>query len=246
MKPNQYQNRMHGPETFRALSEATAAGATILEVGGGIAPWCGSTHIVDALPFSAARLEETRWGDVVDRKWTEGDYTRQDICVGPLPFADGSFDVGFAGGILEDLRDPISIVREIQRVCRRVVVETPSRLCEQTKGFEHQRWCGLWHHRWMAYERNGELMFQRKTSLGNLPGCHHRLWPWQRIDPAEMVFTYAADSPFAVSEHVLWTDAEERADLSAFVRQTSLPRRSFETNGGCVVFRLRQWLQGAF
>jgi hypothetical protein len=240
-----YHSRMHGLDTYRALREATNAGAAILEIGGGVGPWCGSRHIVDFQPFSAETLEGTRWGEVVDRKWTAGDYTRHDVCNAPLPFADSSYDVGFAGGVLEDLRDPVFVVREMQRVCRRVVIETPSRLCEQTKGFEHQRWCGLWHHRWMVYERNGELTFQRKTSLSNLPGCHHRLWPWQRINPADLTFTYVADSPFAVAEKAWWSDAEECADLTAFVAETRLPRRGLETNARLIVYRVRQWLQGA-
>jgi hypothetical protein len=244
-EPMNYTSPMHHRESQRLLQEATDRGETILDIGGGVAPWHAATHIVDHLGFDLKRLTSTAWGrEKPKHEWQLSDYTKLDLCAESLPFPANSFDLGFAGGVLEDLRDPVHVALEMQRVCRRVLVENPSRLAEQTQGVEHQRWTGFWHHRWMVYEDNGALVFQRKTALLNLPGCHYKLPPWRIFDPQEFMFYFCCASPFPVREIAYWSDAEEAAALRQFVAATRMPPSRLERNWQQILYRFRQQVEG--
>jgi SAM-dependent methyltransferase len=239
MKQLSYRNKMHSPRTVALLEEAARLGQRVLDVGGGVGPWHQSAHILDILPFDRERMQTTMWGGDRPGGWQPEQYTQQDICDGKWPFADGAFDVGYSAGVLEDLRDPIFVAREMQRVCRRVILEGPSRLCEQTAGIDHQRWSGFWHHRWMMYEQDSSLIFQRKTYLINLPGCHHQLRPWERAAGDELLFVFAAPSPFPVREVAFWNERDEAANLRKYVATNPLHRER-EANWRKIVFNLRQ------
>ena len=49
---------------------------------------------------------------------------------------------------LEDVRDPIWVCSEIQRVAKAGYIEVPSRLEEQSYGFQGP-WVGWGHHHWL-------------------------------------------------------------------------------------------------
>ena len=241
-----YTSPMHHRESHRLLQEATNREERILDIGGGVAPWYGATHIVDCQGFDLKRLTSTAWGGggAAVREWQPSDYTQLDLCAEALPFPDKSFDLGFAGGVLEDIRDPVHVALEMQRVCQRVIIENPSRLCEQTKGVEHQRWTGFWHHRWMVYEESGSLIFQRKTAMLNLPGCHHQLPPWRTFNPQQFMFCFCGTSPFPVSEVAYWTEIEEVAALRQFISATQIPQSRLEKNWRRILYKFRQKWEG--
>lgn len=217
---------------------------TILEIGGGFQPYYRSTHIVDIQPYSTSRLSETPWGG--HRVWKREEYTQLDVCESqPWPFKDKSFDVGYSSHLLEDVRDPIHPVKEMQRICKKVIIETPSRLCEQTRGIEHQRWCGFWHHRWLVYEEKGALIFQKKTPVAELPGCHFVLKPWERAETENLVFYFISDKTFPVFEKSFWSEKEEMKDLKKFVSLNCGRLQSHrDSNFRKVVYRLRQRYAG--
>ena len=240
-----YNNRMRSQQAAQLLEEAAARNLRILDVGGGIAPFYRATCVLDNQPFDGERLGRSAWPQPQWTGWTAEQYVKHDICEGRWPLADKSFDLGYAGGIMEDIRDPIFAVREMQRVCKRVIIEQPTRLCEQTRGFEHQAWAGFAHHRWMVYDQDGALVFQRRTPVLNLRRCHHRIWPWQKVRPGDFVFTFVAEPPFEVRDLAFWALDTERDNLTAYVAQTRLPAVQWETNWRQLIFKFRQWLTGA-
>ena len=172
----------------QALTVLSQHRGTLLDVGGGAAPYCRATHIIDAMPFSAERLAANAWGqgcgeragNVEDPQLStfspqipESHYTQLDLCeCREWPFGDDTFDLGLSSHCLEDLRDPLPAVRELSRVCREVLVITPSRLFEQTRGVDHPRYCGFPHHPWIVTSKGNTLVFRRKTPLVMLPACH--------------------------------------------------------------------------
>ncbi|HVM62394.1 MAG TPA: methyltransferase domain-containing protein [Verrucomicrobiae bacterium] len=240
-----YDNRMRSQRAQDVLEKAFRAGQRILDVGGGIAPFHGATHVLDILPYDDARLAANAWGSVRKTPWTESEYTQFDCCDSRWPLADQSFDLGCCLGMIEDVRDPIFIARELQRVCRKVLIETPSRLFEQTVGADHMRYAGFWHHRWMLFERDGALVCRRKTPMINLPGCHFKIRPWQRLDPRHAHFTFLAESPFPVIEEAAWSDDAEFRDLAGFVKQSTAPPTIFIREWRGIVYRLRQAFLGS-
>jgi SAM-dependent methyltransferase len=240
-----YNNTMRSRRALEILAAAVHKGETILDVGGGISPFYGATHLLDILPYDRQRLMRNSWGGKRAQSWDEASYTQFDCCEGKWPFEDQSFDVGCNVGMIEDIRDPIFVIREMQRVCRKVLIETPSRLFEQTVGADHQRYAGFWHHRWMVYERDGSLVFQRKTPIIDLPGCHFRLQPWQRFDPEQALFVFFAESPFPVEEVAFWSDSSEFQDLAQFVNGAEPPRPLLIKDWRRIVYHFRQMVSGA-
>lgn len=235
----------------RALRRLASETGSILDVGGGAAPYWRATHIMDVQPFDAGRLCENAWGgghggphpagqEPRAGHWTENQYTRWDICDGSRwPFEDNAFDLGLSSHCLEDLRDPLPAVRELSRVSRNVMIVTPSRLLEQTMNIDHPRWCGFSHHPWMVFEESGRLVFQRKTSLLNLRGCHFAC-PSGRTLPTELGSSVFIGQSFQPVERA-YADAEcEARDLRAFVKAVE-PQVRFTANP-----RARSWRYWVF
>lgn len=239
-----YNNTMRSQRVLEILDVAVRGGETILDVGGGISPFYGATHVLDILPYDRERLMKNSWGGKRDQPWNEAHYTQFNCCEGKWPLEDQSFDLGLNVGMIEDIRDPVFVAREMQRVCRKVLIETPSRLFEQTVGADHQRYAGFWHHRWMLYETAGTLVCQRKTPIIDLPGCHFTVYPWQQVKPLQGLFTFFAHSPFPVVETAFWSDNAEHQDLSDFVKRTPPPETTLVRDWRKIVYQFRQRVWG--
>ncbi len=152
-----------------------------------------------------------------EHRWHSGEYTEMDLCAGERwPFTDKAFDLGLSSHCLEDLRDPVQVVREMARCCRRVLIICPSRLFEQTRGVDHPNYAGMMHHPWLVYENEGVLCFRRKTQLVEFPG-HHLVCPfgWKLKTESGCLFYYAGQ-PLA-KEVVYFEASEDAAELRAYV-----------------------------
>ena len=230
---------------------------TLLDVGGGAAPHCRATHIVDILPFSAERLRKNAWGGeerdeggnlkpeagregrrttsseprvpgagekalsaecrVPGNAWTEEQYTRLDLCEsGKWPFGDKQFSLAISSHCLEDLRDPLPAVREMCRVARSVAIIVPSRLIEQTRGADHPRYCGFYHHPWIVFAEGSRLVFRRKTPVLMLPKCHIVCPYGVRLRP-ELGSSFLTGESFEPEEQAFWSERDEFDDYSRFV-----------------------------
>jgi len=223
---------------------------SILDVGGGVAPYCGASHILDRLPFSRERLAANAWPDAAPaREWDPAAYTELDLCAGESwPFDTNQFDLGLSSHCLEDLRDPLPAAKELARVCRSILIICPSRLLEQTRGIEHPRFCGFPHHPWMVTAEGERLVFRRKTPILELAGAHltcpfgHTL----RVNDGSMYFYGERVRP---EEQVFWSPAEDHRDYCKFIKPFR-KRSGLFAPGGCgrvstrlLIWRLRQrWL----
>jgi SAM-dependent methyltransferase len=228
-----------------ALDLLSAEAGPILDVGGGMAPYARASHVVDVLPYEPERLHRNAWGGTTPNIARIG-YTQADICASkPWPFPDKSFALGLCSHTLEDVRDPVPALAELGRVCERLLIVTPSRMLEQTKGIDHPRYCGFAHHPWIVFRDGDTLVLRRKTSFLMFPGCHFTCPFGQTLSIDDGCLVYHGPP---VSARELWfrSGEEEVEDYRAFVREhqsralfirddrpRSLRRR---------VYRLRQWL----
>lgn len=151
------------------VARARASGR-VLDVGGWYLPLNAATHVLDINPYA------TR-GRALDpdgpERFSEATWIVHDACIAPWPFADGFFDFSFCSHLLEDVRDPLAVVRELRRVARSGYVETPSR---QREIFAKGRWdwlaarlgrppeVGSYHHRWFVEAEGTHLNFLAKTA----------------------------------------------------------------------------------
>ena len=109
--------------------------------------------------------------DVVIDVLESADVVR-DVCDRePWPFADGEFDFAICSHTLEDVRDPIWVCAELQRVARAGYIEVPSRLEEQSWGV-HGEWVGWSHHRWLVDIGDDEIVFGHKSHAVHRDGNH--------------------------------------------------------------------------
>jgi hypothetical protein len=139
------------------IIDLVPADGLVLDVGGWNQPFARADWIIDLMPYETrGRLQggEERF----DRsRWVE-----RDICErSPWPFEDGQFEFAVCSHTLEDVRDPVWVCSELDRVARAGYIEVPSRLEEQTWGVNGE-WAGWSHHHWLVDLGDGDATFTLK------------------------------------------------------------------------------------
>jgi len=142
----------------------------VLAVGGTHAVLNAATHVIDFVPY-------TDGVDPVDpqnaRHFAVDNWVSMDLCARPWPFPDKYFDFSFCSHFLEDVRDPVAVLRELSRVSRAGYIETPTRAREIFMTTRHPRlagWLGhkieigFSHHRWYVESFHGQFRFLAKTA----------------------------------------------------------------------------------
>lgn len=136
----------------------------VLDVGGWGQPFPRADWVLDLLPYETRGLYDYD-RETADERFTEATWVRRDICDHePWPFADSQFDFAICSQTLEDVRDPIWVCHELQRVAKAGYIECPSRAAEQTWGV-HGQWVGWSHHRWLVDVVDGVLRFAFKSAV---------------------------------------------------------------------------------
>jgi hypothetical protein len=229
-----------------ALCILHEAKGPILDVGGGGAPYYGSAHIVDIQPFSGERLGSNAWGYPDDGnrqaiQWSEKQYTQLDVCdCRRWPFDDRQYEIGLCSHCIEDVRDPSHAVRELSRVCSRVLIIAPSRLLEQTMGVEHPRYCGFHNHQWIISSDKDTIVFRRKSPIVNLRGCHIRC-PYGMTLKREYGAAFHLGTGFHARECAFWSEKDDFNDYRQFILPYLGRQDIFESDGRTHDIRTMVW-----
>lgn len=190
----------------------------MLDVGGWMKPFPRADYVMDIMPCesrgllgqvlaSTERFDASRWlvRDFCDRE--------------PYPFPDKYFDYVTCSHVLEDVRDPIWICSELERIAKAGYIETPSRLIEQTMGVESLAYPGYCHHRWLVETKEDHLWFSMKNARIAASWRHH--FPKaarRRFQPLDEICFLFWNEKFSYSERILITIQEIEADLERIVR----------------------------
>ena len=156
------------------LRKAANAAARVLDIGGWYQPFNLATHVIDLLPFATRRQHEALDPEDPERFSAET-WLAWDVCASPWPYVDRYFDFVVCSNLLEDVRDPIAVCSEINRVGKAGYIETPSRLREIfAKSRQFSWWrlvggagapeVGFYHHRWFVEGEGTHLKFTAKTA----------------------------------------------------------------------------------
>jgi len=146
--------------------------ARVLDVGGWYQPFNLATHVIDLHRCESRRLHEALDPEDEER-FSEATWTVHDVCNSPWPFSDESFDFVVCSHLLEDVRDPISVCRELCRVGKAGYIETPSRIreifCKERFLFAKYLTgaipeIGFYQHRWFVEAEDNHLRFTAKTA----------------------------------------------------------------------------------
>ena len=196
----------------RAINARLVEDALVLDVGGWGQPFPRADWVLDLLPYETRGLYDYD-RDTADERFTADTWLQRDICDHePWPFADDQFDFAICSQTLEDIRDPIWVCHELQRVAKAGYIECPSRAAEQTWGV-HGPWVGWSHHRWLVDVVDGVLRFAFKTAV--LQVRDHYPYQWdERLRADERVVTLWWEGGFAYEE-LQFTEPE---DLDRYLR----------------------------
>ena len=148
----------------RERIESTLSGEDlVLDVGAWAKPFPRADWVLDLMPFESRGL----YGHLGDgpERFSRETWVQRDICDrDPWPFADGQFDFVICSHTLEDVRDPVWVCAEMERVADAGYIEVPSRLEEQSVGV-HGAWAGWSHHHWLVELSPDRVEFVFKSGV---------------------------------------------------------------------------------
>jgi Methyltransferase domain len=130
----------------------------VLDVGGGASSFARADWVIDLLPYEERGIYGPR-NDAAAERFSAASWVARDLCDrAPWPFSDDQFDFSICSHTLEDVRDPLFVCAELMRVSKAGYIEVPSRLEEQSYGFQGP-WVGWGHHHWLIELDGDELTF---------------------------------------------------------------------------------------
>jgi hypothetical protein len=193
--------------SVRDILERLGPDDVVLDIGGWGRPFTRADWVMDLMPHETRGLHG-RDGPPPER-FTSETWIQRDICDRePYPFADKEIDFVVCSHTLEDVRDPIRVCDEMVRIGKAGYIEVPSRLEEQSYGFQGP-WVGWGHHRWLIDVSEDRIEFVFKHHVLHLRDSDHFPAGFQQaLSPAQRVLTLWWEDSFEYGERV-FTSAEE-------------------------------------
>ncbi|HZI92557.1 MAG TPA: methyltransferase domain-containing protein [Thermoleophilaceae bacterium] len=202
----------------------------VLDIGAWGQPLTRADWVMDLMPYETRGLYG-RDGPEPER-FSADTWIRRDICDRePYPFDDKQIDFVVCSHTLEDVRDPIWVCDEMVRIAKRGYIEVPSRLEEQSYGFQGP-WAGWGHHRWLIEDVGGRLDFVFKHHvLHNRDSDRFPEGFQQTLSPEERVVSFWWDESFEYGERVFVSAEELDPYLAGFVsaHRSRVPRRGLRS-----------------
>jgi hypothetical protein len=200
------------------LSAELPDDARVLDVGGWAKPFARADAVIDLMPYETRGLYGYDEGTRDAERFTEATWVRRDICSRePWPFRDNEFDFVICSHTLEDIRDPVWVCGELQRIARAGYIEIPSRLEEQTYGVQGP-WVGWGHHHWLIEVEPDPpaitFVFKHHIIHGR-PEMQLARSFWEQLSPEDKVKTLWWQGSFDARERVIVDAAEADAWLAA-------------------------------
>ena len=176
----------------------------VLDVGGWARPFARANWVVDLLPYETRGLYGYEQGDKGSERFSADTWIQRDICDRePWPFENDQFDFAICSHTLEDVRDPVWVCQELQRVASSGYIEVPSRVQEQAPYIQGAH-VGWGHHHWLVdvdaegiqfvlkhHIIHGDKRFQVPTKVANALSPEERvqqLWWEGGFEAKERVF----------------------------------------------------------
>ena len=207
-------------ENQRILVEKIKPNDSVLDVGGWHAPLNRANAMIDIMPYESRNRGGAFLTDIwSEERFSKSTYIQTDICETPWPYTDKQIDFVVCSHTLEDIRDPIGVCREINRVAKAGYIEVPSRIVESTRGTERPFYCGYYHHRWLCEIKDTEISFMFKTAMLHAYRRFHfkKLW-YQKINPRYDSVGFFWEGSFGFKEQILIDRNDVQQNLLQFKR----------------------------
>ncbi len=217
-------NMQEMTDKYKKLAQIIQKDWKILDVGGGDQTLKLATHVIDIQPFTTT----PRFGFVGfnkdEIKIKEPNWIVHDICNYPWPFPDKYFDFVWCSQVLEDIRDPIGVCKEMSRIAKAGYVNCPHKMTELISPinmmFHSEKYNGFWHHRWLVTLKNNQLVFEQKTAFATVEN-------WTSDELVEIINTHSELSFVSLfwihaihaSEKIYVTDGEAYESISKYIEE---------------------------
>ena len=196
----------------------------VLDVGAWIQPFTRADWVIDVMPYET-RGRHGKQGPEPER-FSADTWVVRDICDHePWPFEDRQFDFAVCTHTLEDVRDPVWVCHELQRIAKAGYIEVPSRLEEHTYGFQGP-WVGWGHHRWLCDVSDSRIDFVMKHHVIHGPEATH--FPsrfYKTLTEEQKVQKLWWEGSFGYAERILLSAEELDPYLEDFVAANRPPHR---------------------
>jgi len=152
------------PQNVARVMSELSEDDVVLDIGGWIMPFNRANYVIDIMPYETRGEFGSTGGD--KEYFTRETWLQRDICSRePFPFGDKEIDYVICSQTLEDVRDPIFVCSEMDRIAKRGYIEVPSRIAETALGIQSRRYAGYYHHRWLIEIDDNEIVFFPKLHL---------------------------------------------------------------------------------
>jgi hypothetical protein len=212
----------------RALLDRVSDTGVVLDIGGWADPLPRADWVMDLMPYETRGLYQREgWSPRASQpeRFSADTWIQRDICDRePYPFGDGAIDFVVCAHTLEDVRDPVWVCSEMVRIARAGYIEVPSRLEEQSYGFQGP-FVGWPHHRWLVDVGESRVDFVVKQGgLESRPDAHFPAGFWDRLAEEERIQVLWWEGSFAFGERIFMTPEEYDDYLEGFVRREMAER----------------------
>lgn len=194
------------PSVLQAAIDRLPETGLLLDVGGWAKPLARADWVIDLAPYETRGLYGQADGP---ERFTKDTWLQQDVCE-PWAFGDQQFDFAVCSHTLEDVRDPVFVCKELQRVAKAGYIEVPSRIEEHMAGLSGP-WAGWPHHHWICdvdpHAPSIEFVFKSHV-------IHTRALPRRDLPPERRVQWLWWEGGFEFRERIFWDVAEFDAWLA--------------------------------
>ena len=225
----------------RRLRETLAPDAVVLDVGGAALPFARADWVMDICAYED---RGQLGGDVrrPEQRFGPDTWVQRDICARePWPFEDDFFDFAICSHTLEDVRDPVWVCAELQRVSRAGYIEVPTIRQELTFAIQGP-WTGWGHHHWLAQVQEGGIDFVFKHHVVHADGRHLPPGSIESLSPSERVQCLWWEGSFAARERLLLTAQELDGFIASLVGSGPPPTTKGKGSRRAKLAALARWL----
>jgi hypothetical protein len=218
---------LHSAKIMRHLNDDDV----VLDIGGWGHPFNRANHVIDMGSYETRGYYNRTFASTdalpplggTKEFFTKETWIQRDICDRePFPFRDKEIDYVICSHTLEDIRDPLWVCAEMNRIGKRGYIETPSRVLETCRGWESLHLAGLSHHRWLVELKEGTLTFTQKYHMIHERELSFPAW-YTRLLTDEQKYCYLFwEGGFAFKEQLLHGE-DQRKYLQSLI-DTHLPR----------------------
>lgn len=225
-------------ESAKRIIRRLPEDALVLDVGGAADPFPRADWIIDLQPYER-RGQLSGCPDPGGERFGPESWVQRDICERRAwPFSDRQFDFAICSHTLEDVRDPVWVCAELQRVAKAGYIEVPAVSYELTYGIQGP-WVGWGHHHWIVFVETDGLEFLFKHHVVHRRGSHLPAGSASGLAPAQLVQCFWWEGAFRAAERFMLTARELDgflAEMAASAPPVRKPRRGR--------FRPRAWIRG--